>query len=111
MFIADNSSSLYELPPAPPAGVFDLRYASGRFVENVSAGTEIAMSSVTFPVTISAEGTDLVISDPAGGDILNVSFKDGESTQITDSRFSRLVIASTDIPDEFALDQELSQPI
>ena len=31
----------YELPPAPPAEMFDVRYGSGRLAENISLGNQL----------------------------------------------------------------------
>jgi hypothetical protein len=49
--------SAFEMPPVPPAGIFDARFASGRMAEQV--GTEkigaypIVLSSAEYPLTVS----------------------------------------------------------
>ena len=53
--ISPGDSMLYELPPSPPAGIADIRFGSGRLVEDFSrTGREVPviLSSVPFPVTL-----------------------------------------------------------
>ena len=58
-FGADEKLDLsqFELPPAPPRGVFDARFPSGRFVESIDSKVQkdvpIVLSSASFPITIS----------------------------------------------------------
>ncbi len=43
----------YELPPAPPAGMFDIRFSSGRIAEDINSSMQtIDMSGVTYPLTV-----------------------------------------------------------
>jgi hypothetical protein len=56
----------YELPPSPPAGVFDARFASGKFIENAGAeyseGVPIVVSSAVYPVRIGWEMRENAVS-------------------------------------------------
>jgi hypothetical protein len=55
---ADSSIdlSLFDMPPAPPTGVFDVRYSSGRILElgddALSEEYPFEVSSVTFPILV-----------------------------------------------------------
>ncbi|MBE0570216.1 MAG: hypothetical protein IH618_01615, partial [Ignavibacteriaceae bacterium] len=50
----------YELPPAPPTGMFDIRYSSGRIAEDINGSVKtIDMSGVTYPLTVRVEGMDI----------------------------------------------------
>ena len=52
--------SQYELPPAPPAGMFDIRFGSGRIAEDYKQIIKtIEMSGVTYPLTVRVEGMDM----------------------------------------------------
>src|SRR6185369_12227007 len=44
--------SAYELPPAPPAGAFDARFASQRMAEYFNNGVTINIQSSNCPVTV-----------------------------------------------------------
>ena len=49
--------SQYELPPAPMAGMFDIRFSSGRIAEDINSSMQtIDMSGVTYPLTVRVEG-------------------------------------------------------
>ena len=59
--------SAYELPPAPPAGMFDIRYGSGRIAEDINSSVKtIDMSGVTYPLTVRVEGMDIRLMDETG---------------------------------------------
>lgn len=53
----DVDLNLYELPPLPPAGSFDIRFGSGRIAEDINNSMQtIDMAGVTYPLTVRAEG-------------------------------------------------------
>ncbi|WP_448522318.1 hypothetical protein, partial [Schleiferia thermophila] len=55
------------LPPAPPEGMFDVRYTSGRYAEDIATSEQmIEMSGVEYPVTIRVEGMDIRLMDETG---------------------------------------------
>ncbi|MBK9099349.1 MAG: hypothetical protein IPM14_14780 [bacterium] len=56
--------SQYDLPPAPPAGMFDIRYESGRIAEDINSSLKtIDLSGVTYPLTVRVEGMDIRLMD------------------------------------------------
>ena len=68
--------SQYELPPAPPTGMFDIRYSSGRIAEDLNSAIKtIDMSGVTYPLTVRVEGMDIRLMDETGKTV-NVNLKD-----------------------------------
>ncbi len=106
----DNAED-YELPPAPPAGVFDVRFESGNFVEMIpDMGSEVILNSVTYPVKISATGADLRITDCVNGEIVNEIVRDGAEVVITDSRIKKINVTTAEIPDSYALSQNYPNP-
>ena len=43
----------YELPPLPPAGMFDVRFGSGRFAEDLSVEMKsIEMNGLEYPIVV-----------------------------------------------------------
>lgn len=100
----------YELPPVPFADMFDVRYSSGRYVEQLGAShKEIKMQGVEYPVSIRAEGFALKVMDESGK-MINVNLKDGESASINNSSISKLIVTTETIPLEFALEQNYPNP-
>lgn len=104
-----NNPELYELPPLPPTEVFDIRFANNSRVE-ASIKSEIKMQGVVYPVTVSAEGSPVTITDNLGGAVLSSVIKAGEQIVIADSRISSLSVSSVEIPEEFSLGQNYPNP-
>ena len=91
--------SQYELPPAPMAGMFDIRYSSGRIAEDINSSMQtIDMSGVTYPLTVRVEGMDMRLMDETGKTV-NVNLKSGESVAINDATIQKLMVTSELMPD------------
>ena len=100
----------YELPPAPMAGMFDIRYGSGRIAENLNSAIKtIDMSGVTYPLTVRVEGMDIRLMDETGKTV-NVNLKDGEDIVISDGTIQKLMVSGEMIPAEYALEQNYPNP-
>jgi hypothetical protein len=107
----------YELPPLPPKGQFDVRFASQRMLEIAEQGTRdypILISSGKYPVTIRWEMIDVTqaASLIVGGHA--VSLSQTGTTEIYNQKSEiklRLASASsTEIPKEFSLQQNYPNP-
>ncbi len=102
--------SAYELPPAPPAGMFDIRYESGRIAEDINSSVKtIDMSGVTYPLTVRVEGMDIRLMDETGRAI-NVNLKAGEDVVISDATIQKLMVSTQLIPAQYALEQNYPNP-
>jgi hypothetical protein len=100
----------YELPPAPPAGMFDIRYSSGRIAEDINSAVKtIDMSGVTYPLTVRVEGMDIRLMDETGKTI-NANLKKGEDIVISDATIQKLMVSGELIPAEYALAQNYPNP-
>jgi hypothetical protein len=100
----------YELPPAPPTGIFDIRFSSGRIAEDINSSVKsIDMSGVTYPLTVRAEGMDMRLMDETGK-TLNVNLKSGEEVVISDATIQKLMVTSELIPAVYALEQNYPNP-
>ncbi len=100
----------YELPPSPPAGVFDVRYNSGRVAEDINNDFRtIAMSGVVYPVKVKAENMDIRLQDITGKEI-NTNIKAGEEITISNANIDKLMVSGQLIPDKYALEQNYPNP-
>ncbi|MDP4174652.1 MAG: M6 family metalloprotease domain-containing protein [Bacteroidota bacterium] len=103
--------SLYELPPSPPSGIFDVRYSTDRMVENIS-GSQVFLkiSSAAYPVIIRSENFDLKIRDIIDGSLVNSILKKGTSLKIENSAIEKLLIEPVGIPLAYELKQNYPNP-
>jgi hypothetical protein len=100
----------FELPPAPPTGMFDVRFGSGRYAEELSASLQtIEMNSLEYPVTVRVENADIRLQDGTGNG-LNERLKSGEEVVISNSAINKLMISGEVIPDKYALEQNYPNP-
>jgi len=113
LYAADSQidQQQYSLPPAPPAGVFDARFASGTFVANINDTPEdIVINSAAYPVWIKAEGLRLRVKDNITGDFVNKVVENQESIVLTNPNLTSLSVASETIPERFELFQNYPNP-
>ncbi|NWG28818.1 MAG: hypothetical protein HXY48_09830 [Ignavibacteriaceae bacterium] len=102
--------SQYDLPPAPPAGMYDFRFSSGRIAENLNDAVQtIEMSGVVYPLTVRVEGMDIRLMDETGKTI-NVNLKAGEDVVITDATINKLMVAGGSMPTVYSLEQNYPNP-
>ncbi len=100
----------YELPPAPMAGMFDIRYSSGRIAEDINSSLKtIDMSGVTYPMTVRVEGMDMRLMDETGKTV-NVNLKSGEDVVISDATIQKLMVSGELVPAAYALEQNYPNP-
>jgi hypothetical protein len=114
LYSTNESSELnsFNLPPLPPVGLFDVRFGSQRFVEDLySSSNTIDLSGVTYPVTISVEGMDLNLEDAIDGSKVNTVVKDGNSFVLSNSSVNVLKVSSENIvPTVYSLEQNYPNP-
>jgi hypothetical protein len=65
----DNSQ--YLLPPSPPSGMFDVRYALNNYATKYGEDAIVNMQGITYPVTINFESprANYTITDPISGEV------------------------------------------
>jgi hypothetical protein len=114
LYAASSESQLnkYLLPPKPPAGLFDVRFTTERFVDDITTEKTIDITGAEFPITISVIGMDITIKDAITGDLLTSDIKDGDEISISNSEFNKLVVLSNVImkPMEYELVQNYPNP-
>jgi hypothetical protein len=100
----------YDLPPAPPAGMFDIRFGSGRIAEDLTSSQSIELNSVQYPISVRVENMTLTLQDPSGVTV-NASINPGEEVMINSS-INKLIVLSNGLtlPIEYALEQNYPNP-
>lgn len=100
----------YEMPPLPPAGIFDIRYGSGRLVEKLDNEVQsILLSGVEYPVKIRVEKVDIRLMDETQK-LLDVNVKSGEEIVVSNASINKLLVTSELIPDKYVLEQNYPNP-
>jgi Outer membrane protein Omp28/Secretion system C-terminal sorting domain/Kre9/KNH-like N-terminal Ig-like domain len=112
LYSANEETDLtrFEMPPLPPEGVFDIRYGSGKMVENINNGYQlIEMRGVEYPVTIRAEGINIRIKDLTGSGI-NKEIKTGQEITLKDKLIDKLLVTGDIMPVKYSLEQNYPNP-
>ncbi|MBI4811354.1 MAG: S8 family serine peptidase, partial [Ignavibacteriales bacterium] len=107
----------FELPPLPPEGVFDIRYASGRMLEvadDIVKDIQIILSSAEYPLKINWKREDVsqnafLIID--GNEFtLNREGMTNIEYPISDIRLRLSPASVNNLPEEFSLQQNYPNP-
>jgi hypothetical protein len=113
---APAERGLLELPPAPPAGVFDARFASQQSVEFLSGGAgefPVQLSSAAYPVTVTWSGTASVPVVLRAGDA-SIDLSAGRPVRLASAAASYALLvggsAVASLPAAFALGQNYPNP-
>lgn len=100
---------LYSLPPIPNPDMFDIRFASGRFAEDISNSMkQLELSGVEFPVKLKAKSISINIYNENGNII--ASLDDGEELIFENNSVNKIFISEKIIPDNFLLEQNFPNP-
>ena len=111
LYATDGNVDLtkYELPPLPPEGVFDIRFGSGRFAENLNnAFQSIEMRGIEYPVVVYVENIDIRLKDKTGN-IINSQLQSGEKITLNNS-INKLLVSTDVLPDDYSLEQNYPNP-
>jgi hypothetical protein len=112
----DSFLQKYDLPPLPPSGIFDARYANDNLIASVVNGQTnyipIFISSAEYPVSISWELKNPLISASILIDELEIPLNSNSYVYLKDAR-SKVVLKLTETnfhPKEFVLSQNFPNP-
>lgn len=106
----EKLTSKFLLPPAPPAGVMDVRFSTDKFVEDLSSDQSIDIRDAVYPITVRVENLSINLKDGITGKVLG-SIEDGKELVITDQAVSKITVSGGEsIPTEFSLNQNYPNP-
>lgn len=104
----DQSLSVYDLPPLPPEGVFDIRFASQRSVELLRGKfQEIKIYSALYPVEFTAN-KKMRFKIETGNEREEKELNEGEKLMISEG--SRIFVSEEEMPVEYRLTQNFPNP-
>ena len=110
LYAADGQTDLsqFDMPPAPPAGMMDVRYSSQRYVENLNEAIQtIDFNGMESPVTVKVENMSIKLQDLTGK-IINTILKTGETVSV--SNINKLLVSGQVLPTEYSLAQNYPNP-
>lgn len=106
----------YSLPPIPPAGIFDLRFSSGRFVEDLNKDNlEVHISAAVYPLKIhlvKLSALTLRLKDAGTGKAVKVTLIGGAVVEIREAA-DRLALNTKEqstLPTQYELSQNHPNP-
>lgn len=113
LYLVKNMKRKYsgDLPPTPPEGIIDVRFARDKFIEVFDESEKIIyLNSVSYPVTISSDKLEGIISDAIDGKIFSSILKSGNSVTITNSDIKILKFKPMNVVYNFELYQNYPNP-
>lgn len=112
-FAKSTDITKYELPPIPPLGIFDIRFAGDRGVEDIDKDIyEIQINSASYPIKFriyNFGGQSLRIKDLFGGKIIDEILQEGDELIIS-KQIERLLVERQLMQNKFELSQNYPNP-
>ncbi len=102
-----------ELPPLPPVGIFDVRFASDRWIEQRGQQHVVRLTCVAYPITIEASnlrGVELRVRDAVGAGLVDGRLRDGSLLSLPVESGNLIIEDVGGIAAEFKLDQNYPNP-
>jgi hypothetical protein len=102
-----------DLPPIPPSGIFDVRYANDEFVQTIGGEHMVMLNSAAFPLTIRASnlnGLKLRVKDGVGGTLANQQMEEGQPVTILHQIGNLRLTDDVELPADFELSQNYPNP-
>lgn len=118
LYLADADAAVdvnrFALPPVPPAGLFDVRFMSGRYIDNASQPV-VEIRGAEYPVVITMENADAnyTVVDAVSGALLGTIEKGRNGDiEVTNSKtFAVKFLKSGDVAGAaYSLEQNMPNP-
>lgn len=108
--VATSNDNLI-LPPAPPQGVFDIRFASNRYSENLDRESVMLLQGIEYPLSLSVHNLDICFTDVVtNGKLFNKTAGAGDVLRLNDKSVSSLRVSRIQKPSAFTLEQNYPNP-
>ncbi len=103
----------YSMPPVPPQGIFDARFASDRFAEDISNSNTVKISSPVGDTKLTlhnAKGISFRIRDAVNGRIFEKELTEDNAVVIPQSLGIVVIETQTSVPLTYELSQNYPNP-
>lgn len=108
-----SASENFDLPPVPPAGIFDVRFSTDKLVESYGHNNIIKINSaigeLRFKISNLGENK-LRLKDGLTGSLLNIVLLDNSEVVIPANLNNLVLIDESQIPDTYSLGQNYPNP-
>lgn len=114
--LKDNgvNTDQFELPPAPPAGVFDVRFETGMIAENLKENSKkINISSAVYPIKIKTDRINIGVKYTVHGKIIEEIVEHGKEFIISENEVKFIEVkklSNINEPLEYTLLQNYPNP-
>lgn len=100
LYLTNNSSidnAMFELPPVPPAGLFDVRFNNNLYLSNTNESV-VKLQGTTYPVlfTIDNPNAEYTISDAVSGKVFGTIDQNNRSVVVNNTTFGAVKIERVD---------------
>ncbi len=106
LYFSENPEGLKSsLPPAPPEGAFDIRFAGDKFIASIDDNAHtVSLEGIVYPLSVSGSGIDVIIN--------GATLREGEEIVINNSAGSELTVEtlSDNLPSDYSLAQNYPNP-
>ncbi|GEM_PF-3938658 len=111
LYLANNfDKNKYDLPPLPPAGSFDVRFSSDKYVEVRNEKHFIKLMADNFPIRMTVINGSILVSDYQNGDITNYILHEKEEIILKNPETKLLIIEPFIQAERFELLQNSPNP-
>jgi len=115
LYLANSNqiSQNYDLPPAPPQGIFDVRFGSDKIVESFGQDHNIKFNSASIPVRIKIENMQnhrLRLIDAVTGNIFNKVIEEGVEIELNQNLDNLILVEESILPVTYSLSQNYPNP-
>ncbi|MCR4416814.1 MAG: choice-of-anchor D domain-containing protein [Ignavibacteria bacterium] len=110
LYLSDNlENDLFELPPTPPAQIFDVRFSSNRFVENINQENYLIINSGEYPIRIKSTKLKIKVESELNPEMKKILLP-GDDLVIEDKNIKILKLSTVIIPERTELYQNYPNP-
>ena len=108
LFIADEAKDSYELPPLPPKGVFDVRFADNKYLRSADEKSHfVEIQNPLYPVTIDLTGTEFRVKE---NKYIRKKDGDGNIYIMTEEGTCSFELLTEALPLSYSLEQNYPNP-
>lgn len=114
LYLTSAATGRFDLPPVPPAGLFDVRFDTDRSVEMEEGDHTLVIRAATYPITLRVSNLDnrsLTVRDASGAGLVMSRLADGEAIVVpAPVEALTVTVGEADLPSDYALEGNFPNP-